>query len=117
MLSSPYARAWRTAEILAAECSWPTPEPLAVLEPTLPPEKIVPALADYEGERAVAVVGHRPGLHELASYLLSGEAGAVRLSIKKGGVLRISFDDALRPGAGALHWLLTPQVLHSLAVR
>jgi phosphohistidine phosphatase len=47
ILSSPYRRAWRTAEILSELDSWPAPEPLPVLEPTLPPEKAALALEDY----------------------------------------------------------------------
>src|SRR5215216_1931675 len=59
ILSSPYLRAWRTAEILSELDSWPAPEPSPVLEPTLPPEKAAFALEDYADANSVAVVGHR----------------------------------------------------------
>ena len=113
VLSSPYQRAWQTAQILSELDSWPAPEPLPVLEPTLPPEKAALALEDYPG--SVAVVGHRPGLHELAAYLLTGEASGVEITIEKGGVACIRFDGAVEPGAGELHWLLTPEVLRSFS--
>jgi phosphohistidine phosphatase len=113
ILSSPYRRAWRTAEILSELDSWPAPEPLPVLEPTLPPEKAALALEDYAG--SVAVVGHRPGLHELAAYLLTGDRDGMEIGIKKGGVACIGFDGAVEPGAGELCWLLTPKALRSLA--
>jgi phosphohistidine phosphatase len=113
ILSSPYRRAWRTAEILSELDSWPAPEPLPVLEPTLPPEKAALALEDYPG--SVAVVGHRPGLHELAAYLLTGDSHGMEIGIKKGGVACIGFDGAAEPGAGVLCWLLTPKALRSLA--
>ena len=61
------------------------------------------------------MVGHRPGLHELAANLLTGEADGVEVTIKKGGVACIRFDGAVEPGAGELRWLLTPEVLRSLS--
>ena len=67
VLSSPYVRAWRTAQILSEQNSWPAPEASAVLEPTLPPEKAAQDLLSYADARSIAVVGHRPGLHELAA--------------------------------------------------
>jgi phosphohistidine phosphatase len=113
ILSSPYQRAWRTAEILSELNSWPTPKPVAVLEPTLPPERAVLALEDYAG--SVAVVGHRPGLHELAAYLLTGKDDGLEIGLEKGGVACIRFGGAVQPGAGELRLLLTPEVLRSLA--
>lgn len=113
ILSSPYRRAWRTAEILSELDSWPAPEPLPVLEPTLPPEKAALALEDYPG--SVAVVGHRPGLHELAAYLLTGQGDGVQIGLEKGGVACIRFDVTPAPGAGELRWLLAPEALRSLA--
>ena len=113
ILSSPYLRAWRTAQILSEVGSWPAPEPSPVLEPTLPPEKAAQELLSYAG--SVAVVGHRPGLHELAAYLLTGEGDGLEIGLKKGGAVRIRFDDAPAPGVGELRWLLTPKVLRNLA--
>jgi phosphohistidine phosphatase len=112
ILSSPYERAWRTAEILSELDSWPAPEAVAALEPTLPPEKAALALESYPGP--VAVVGHRPGLHELAAYLLTGDSHGLEIGIKKGGVACIGFDGAVKPGAGELCWLLTPKALRSI---
>ena len=60
VLSSPYVRAWRTAQILSELNSWPAPEASAVLEPTLPPEKAAQELLSHADARSIAVVGHRP---------------------------------------------------------
>ena len=60
------------------------------------------------------MVGHRPCLHELAVYLLTGDPGGVDMKIKKGGVVCIEFDDGPKAGAGTLRWLFTPKVLRSL---
>jgi phosphohistidine phosphatase len=109
ILSSPYQRAWRTAEILSELDSWPAPESSPVLEPTLPPEKAALALEDLAG--SVAVVGHRPGLHEFAAYLLTGRADGLEIELEKGGVACIGFDASPAPGTGKLRWLLTPELL------
>jgi phosphohistidine phosphatase len=114
ILSSPFQRAWRTAEILSELDFWPAPVPTPVLEPTLPPEKATLALEDRAG--SVAVVGHRPGLHEFAAYLLTGRADGLEIELEKGGVARIGFDAAPSPGTGKLRWVLTPDVLHAIAV-
>ena len=73
------------------------------------------ALEAYAGAGSVALVGHRPGLHELAVYLLTGDSGGADMKIKKGGVVCIEFEDAPLPGAGKLRWLFTPKVLRGLA--
>jgi phosphohistidine phosphatase len=115
LLSSPFERAWRTAEVLAELEGWPGPKSFTPLEPTLPPEKAARVLEAYEAAGAVAVVGHRPGLHELASYLLTGEADGAGITIKKGGVICVRFEDAFSPGAGQLRWLATPKILRAVA--
>lgn len=114
LLSSPYARTWRTAEILAEVAGWPEPETFPALEPDIPPEKAALALESLEGAESVALVGHRPGLHELAVYLLTGEVGGADIKIKKGGALCLHFDGLPRPGGGKLRWLLTPKVLRAV---
>jgi phosphohistidine phosphatase len=111
LLSSPYARAWRTAEILTQQAGWPAPQEFPALEPDVAPEKSVLALQTYADYQSVALVGHRPCLHEMAVYLLTGDAGGADIKIKKGGVVCIEFDDAPEPGAGMLRWLFTPKVL------
>ena len=117
VLSSPFVRAWRTAEILE-QAGWPSPVPCEELEPDYPPQKALSALARYEDLGPVAIVGHRPGLHELVSYLLTGdtigEDCGARVQIKKGGVARLHFDGAPELGAGSLEWALTPKALQAI---
>jgi phosphohistidine phosphatase len=115
LLSSPYLRAWRTAEILTQQAGWPAPQEFPALEPDVLPEKAVLALQTYADDQAVALVGHRPCLHEMAVYLLTGDAGGADMKIKKGGVACIEFDEAPESGAGKLRWLFTPRVLRTLA--
>ncbi len=115
LFSSPYERAWRTAEVLREVAGWPEPEYMPALEPDIPTEKMALVLEDLIGDESgpTALVGHRPNLHELASWFLTGDEG-LGITIKKGGVLCIRFDGRPRPGAGELRWLLTPKILRSL---
>jgi phosphohistidine phosphatase len=115
LLSSPYERAWRTAEILTQHAGWPAPREFPALEPDVPPEKTVVALETYADRQSVALAGHRPGLHELAAYLLTGDAAGAGMKIKKGGIVCIEFDEAPEAGEGTLRWLFTPKVLRMLA--
>ena len=108
VLSSPYVRAWRTAEILEQK-GWPAPIPCEELAPDRPPHEIVGALARYADAESMATIGHRPGLHELVSYLLTGDARGADVQVEKGGAVCLSFDGSPGPGTGSLRWLLTSE--------
>ena len=114
LLSSPYARAWRTAELIVDEASWASPVEFPALEPDIPPWKTLAALEDYKELGSLALVGHRPNLHELASYLLIGAIGiedGLNIGLKKGGAACLQFEGPPEPGAAKLRWLLTPKAL------
>lgn len=114
VLSSPLTRAWQTAALLESEGRWPAPEEFPELGPETPPPGMLSALAargDLAGIGAVALVGHRPTLHELASYMICGDPHGVEINIKKGGVAVVRFRDGTSPGAGVLLGLLTPGLL------
>ena len=114
ILSSPYVRAWRTAEILADQSGWPAPRVLPALEPDVPPEKVTLALSSYAENDPLVLVGHRPSMHELASYLLVGEDDTLNIGLKKGGAACIRFDGPPEVASGKLRWLLTPRILGAL---
>ncbi len=115
VLSSSYARAWRTAELLEKEASWPKPIACAALEAGRAPAEVLQALQPYAASETVALVGHEPNMHELASYLLTADTGQAQLEFRKGGIARLELPDGLRPGAGQLRWLLPPRVLRAIA--
>ena len=115
LLSSPFDRAWRTAEILAEETAWPTPQYFPALEPEIPPEKVLIALETCAGAESLALVGHRPGLHELASYLLTGDAHSAQIRIKKGGLVCLNIDGPPAPGTATLRRLLNPKDLRRVS--
>jgi phosphohistidine phosphatase len=115
VLSSPFVRAWRTAEILQSAAGWPAPEESAALEAGRPTKDVMAALDQHAELQAVALVGHEPDLSELASYLLSGSGEGLLLEMKKGGVGCLRVDDLASRGSASLKWWLTPKILRALA--
>lgn len=114
VLSSPLTRAWHTAEILESEARWPAPKGFDELAPEISPSEALSALAareGMEGRGALVLVGHRPNLHELASYMISGDPYGVEVKLKKGGVAVVRFRDGLRAGEGVLRGLVPPGLL------
>jgi phosphohistidine phosphatase len=107
VLSSPYSRAWRTAELLAKEAGWPAPRECEALRAERAPEEAAAAVRAHAGVESLAAVGHEPQLSQLVSLLLTGSANAVRLALKKGSVTHLDVADE----RGVLHWLATPKSL------
>jgi len=115
VLSSPWVRAWQTAEILRSETGWPAPVACDALASGRAPAEVLQALQPFTSSGAIALVGHEPSLHELASYLLTADASHAQIEMKKGAVACLEVGEGLRPGAGRLSWLLPPRVLRALA--
>lgn len=113
MLSSPYRRAWQTAELLAA-AGWPAPVESEALEAGSTPARVLQALQAFGGVGAVALVGHEPTMHELVSYLLTADTGHAQVQFGKGAVARLEVDELLRPGAARLRWMLAPKVMRAM---
>ena len=113
VLSSGFARAWQTAELLHDEAGWPVPEDCPELEAGRSAAAALPILRDRD-ERSIALVGHEPYLSALASLVSSGGEGALNLGMKKGGVVFLSFDGAVEPGSARLRWALAPKILRAL---
>jgi phosphohistidine phosphatase len=115
VLSSPLVRAWQTAEILEKKAGWPAPQRLDALEPGVAPADVVNVLLPHASAQAVVLVGHEPSLHELASYLITGDPATVRMTLRKGGVVCLLCENAPRAGAAQLEWLVSPRILRVLA--
>lgn len=113
MLSSPYRRAWQTAELLVA-AGWPAPVESEALEAGSTPARVLQALQAFGGVGAVALVGHEPTMHELVSYLLTADTGHAQVQFGKGAVARLDVDELLRPGAARLRWMLAPKVMRAM---
>jgi phosphohistidine phosphatase len=114
VLSSPWIRAWRTAELLEKEARWPAPVSCEALESGRAPAEVLQALQPYASSGSVALVGHEPSLHELASYLLTADTNHVQLEFRKGAVAALQVDESMRPGAARLLWLAPPKILRAL---
>jgi phosphohistidine phosphatase len=113
VLTSPFVRAQQTAEILARGLtSVPAVEVSNALLPGQPPARIIEALSAQGRPRAVALVGHEPGLGELAAWLLGAHSA---LPFKKGGVCRIDFPKLPPVPPGQLHWFAQPKMLRAAA--
>lgn len=110
ILTSPYTRARETADILAAQLSGHPPViETRALEPGRPFEHLLEALAEHADCRAVAIVGHEPGIGECAGRLVAAPA----LEFKKGAMCRIDFDTWPSDAPGVLRWFVTPKILTS----
>jgi phosphohistidine phosphatase len=113
ILTSPLTRTRQTAEILAESYrASPRIVDVPALEPGRTPKDVASALKNFTRRTALALVGHEPGLGELASWLL-GLRGP--LAFKKGSIALIEV--ALLPppaGSGELRWFLPPRVMRKL---
>jgi phosphohistidine phosphatase len=110
ILSSPYARARQTAEIVAeAFKARKKLEISADLEPGGSMKGLVELLNHLRPRPDdVLLVGHEPYLSGLISMLVSGEE-TLAVEMKKGGLAKLS-TEALKAGRCAtLEWLLTPR--------
>jgi phosphohistidine phosphatase len=112
VFTSPLVRAKQTADLLAAGVKGkPSIKILDALSPGHSPASVLAQLAKVAKSRRIALVGHEPGLGELAAHLI----GAGRaLPFKKGGICRIDVESLTSRRAGALSWFVTPKVLRKL---
>ena len=112
ILTSPLVRAKQTADVLAQGV--PGTHPVKVLDALAPghvPTSVLAELAKATRRRRIALVGHEPGLGELAAHLI----GAGRaLPFKKGGVCRIDVESLSSRRPGALVWFVPPRLLRRL---
>jgi phosphohistidine phosphatase len=116
ILSSPYARARQTAEIVAGVFGLKKALEIAPeLTPHGNPRKLVDSLTDtYKKRRSVVLVGHEPYLSTLISLLLSGDT-SLDIHLKKGGICKLTADELAYGRCATLEWLLTPRLTRSLA--
>src|SRR5258706_9321346 len=112
IFTSPLVRAKQTATLLANGLGNKTSvKTLDALAPDHSPRQIMNELSRSAKRRRIALVGHEPGLGELAAHLV----GAARaLPFKKGGVCHIAVQGLASRRAGELVWFLPPRVLRRL---
>jgi phosphohistidine phosphatase len=116
ILSSPYERAKRTAEIVAEELKLKRRLKFSdSLKYENDPAMVIGEIAVLRPvPKDLLLVGHEPYLSRLISWLTSGEE-EVAIDFKKGGLCKLEMDK-LRPGKCAqLAWLLTPKLMKEIA--
>jgi phosphohistidine phosphatase len=113
VLSSGFARAWQTAELLHTVTGWPKPEECPALEAGKPASSALALLQDRE-ERLIALVGHEPYLSRLASLLCAGSEDVLNLELKKGAVALLACDGPVEPAGARLRWAVAPKILRAL---
>lgn len=105
ILTSPKVRALETAQIVGdalglgplTDDRLAGPLDLGVIE----------AIVSGDGGRQIVLVGHDPDFSEICGELI----GLPYLGLRKGAVARIDVSIPLGPGAGALRWLLPPDLV------
>lgn len=112
VLTSPLVRAKQTADLLL-EGLLPAPRLSIVpaLAPGGSPQQVAEALSGHAGACAVAIVGHEPGLGDLAAWLVGAKTP---FGFKKGGICRIDVAKLPPSGSGELRWFATPKMLRAL---
>lgn len=116
ILSSPYERAKKTAEIVAGELKLTKRLRLTdALRAEVAPASVVAEMMGLKrGPEDVLLVGHEPYLSRLISLLVSGN-GDMMIDLKKGGLGKLEVEK-LHPGKCAqLAWLLTPKQMKVMA--
>ena len=115
IVSSPLVRAKETAQIVAESFTPKLPvEFTEALSPGGTPEALLAFLGKQSARTSTLLVGHEPGLSELACRLIGANRGA-GLAFKKGGCCLITFPDVPQISCGHLLWWLTPRVLRKMA--
>lgn len=112
LLASPLVRTRQTADAIAGSFD-PRP-PIVAVESLAPGGTYQAVLADLEKQTrrtSIALVGHEPGIGELAARLIGSRHP---LEFRKGAVCRIDIETLPPAGPGTLRWFLTPKILRSL---
>jgi phosphohistidine phosphatase len=112
ILTSPLVRARQTADVVASVYD---PRPHIVTAESLAPggayHALLTELEKQTRRTRIALVGHEPGLGELAARLAGSRHP---LELKKGALCRIDVEALPPTGPGTLRWLLTPRIMRTL---
>ncbi|MEQ1573814.1 MAG: phosphohistidine phosphatase SixA [Vicinamibacterales bacterium] len=112
IFTSPLVRARQTAALLAAGISGkPNMKVLESLAPGHSVAAVLQELAQTARRKRVALVGHEPGLGELAGHLIGTRRA---LPFRKGGACHILIESFSTRRAGELQWFLPPRALRKL---
>lgn len=114
MLTSPWVRAYQTAELMVEEMALDLePVRCEALAADVDLEAIRAQIESLGGHSTVALVGHSPWLEELAALLLSGSTEGMLIDFPKSGVMGLDVE-TLTPGGAALRFLWRPGQVRDL---
>src|SRR6188768_2475050 len=112
IFTSPLVRAKQTATLLAHGLGNKTSvKTLDALAPGHSPRQVMNELSRAAKRHRIALVGHEPGLGELAAHLIGSKRP---LEFRKGGVCRIDLQGLTENRPGSLIWFVTPKLLRRL---
>ena len=117
ILSSPFVRARQTAEIVAGELKLKKQLQFTdALACGSSLKNLVGLLAGLKSPpEDVLLVGHEPSLSRLISLLVSGDADAAAVEMKKGGLCKLEVGELRLGQCARLAWLLTPSQMELMA--
>jgi len=112
VFTSPLVRARQTADIVIGALD---PRPTLVTIDSLAPggayAVLMGDLEKHGRKSRFALVGHEPGLGELAGRLIGSRHA---IEFKKGAICRIDVDQIPPGGPGHLRWFLPPRILRAI---
>jgi phosphohistidine phosphatase len=112
MLTSPLVRTRQTAEIVAG--AFDVRPPIVAADSLQPGGSVASLATDLEKQSSrtrIALVGHEPGLGELAARLIGSRHP---VQFKKGAICRIDVETLTLTPPGDVRWFLTPKILRLL---
>jgi phosphohistidine phosphatase len=112
-MTSPYLRAVQTAKILAKKFELPKDRLITTehLAPSGYPDRLIDVINNNYGEvENLVLVGHEPYVGNLISMLISGDP-TNSITLKKGGICRLSLERLQYGRCAALDWMLSPAQL------
>jgi phosphohistidine phosphatase len=115
IMTSPYVRALRTAEITAKAFKTDNLCTSQNLMCEGDPRKLIDEINDnYPSLANLLLVGHEPYLGKLVSVLLTGKDD-LQIDFKKSALCKLSTDDLRYGRCATLEWFLTPRQLQQMA--
>jgi phosphohistidine phosphatase len=114
VLTSPYIRAFRTAEILGEVFESKKVFETKNLVPGADPEAVIDEInGNFSALKEIVMVGHEPFMSSLISVLLCGNKN-MAIDLRKGGCCQLTVERLSFGQCACLDWLMTPRQMTRL---